>query len=331
MERSKTTILCYEKIVNRLRDQHSKLTGNKGHLDEMIAIWIWDEAQSGKYKASTLRQYKAAMVYMLENKNEDANRALDILNEVTIPNRVEGKTPPKRTSAKKLKHISERDLGYFVDVWLPASKSKWAALLRLWLNASLSTGLRPSEWESARLGPNNQELIIRNAKATNGRAHGPERTLQLTGLKPEERRDIICLVRELAKGYASKEGFEKLLKSLGNALYRESRKCWPKWKRHLSLYTTRHQFSANMKASGIGRRELAAVMGHATDKTASIHYAKRRKGKKLENYVTPRAEEIERVVPKYVGYTPAQEPTSVDYEGDSSSVSKANKPRMFFR
>jgi hypothetical protein len=76
---------------------------------------------------------------------------------------------------------------------LDESASAWASDLERWVEAGLITGLRPSEWAEARLehsaslGP---VLIVKNAKATNGRAHGPRRTMLLAGLTQEERNTI---------------------------------------------------------------------------------------------------------------------------------------------
>lgn len=47
-----------------------------------------------------------------------------------------------------------------------------------------------------------------------------------------------------------------------------------------TLYTARHQFSANAKSSdGLTRTEIAALMGHASIYTAGEHYGKRRSGR----------------------------------------------------
>ena len=62
------------------------------------------------------------------------------------------------------------------------------------------------------------------------------------------------------------------------ALYKACRQCWPRRKRHITLYSTRHQFSANAKSSGFSRAEIAAMMGHAVDITATIHYGRKQAG-----------------------------------------------------
>ena len=49
---------------------------------------------------------------------------------------------------------------------------------------------------------------------------------------------------------------------------------------NVTLYTARHQFSANAKSSdGLTRTEIAALMGHASIYTAGEHYGKRRSGR----------------------------------------------------
>ena len=47
---------------------------------------------------------------------------------------------------------------------------------------------------------------------------------------------------------------------------------------NITLYTARHQFSANAKSDGLSKEEVAALMGHASIYTAGEHYGKRRGG-----------------------------------------------------
>jgi integrase len=145
-------------------------------------------------------------------------------------------------------------------------------------------------------------LIVRNAKATNGRAHGDSRTLLLAELEPVLLDAILSLIRIISEHIATGASFAELQKSMSNAVYRESRKCWPRRENHISLYTMRHQFSANMKATEIGRQELAAIMGHATDRTAGLHYARKVTGRKVTYHVTPLAHEVSRVKNRYSAF-----------------------------
>ena len=71
-------------------------------------------------------------------------------------------------------------------------------------------------------------------------------------------------------------------------------KLWPNRERHPTLYSARHQFSANMKASGCKPEEIAALMGHAVDDTATTTYGKKVNGTRN---IKPKVdeEEIKRV------------------------------------
>lgn len=50
-------------------------------------------------------------------------------------------------------------------------------------------------------------------------------------------------------------------------------------KNRITLYSGRHQFSANAKKAGVPAIEIAAMMGHGSDETHVKSYGKRRVGK----------------------------------------------------
>ncbi|WP_157833755.1 site-specific integrase [Hydrogenovibrio kuenenii] len=50
-------------------------------------------------------------------------------------------------------------------------------------------------------------------------------------------------------------------------------------KNRITLYSGRHQFSANAKKSGIGLNELAALMGHRSNQTATQSYGRKLNGR----------------------------------------------------
>ena len=53
-------------------------------------------------------------------------------------------------------------------------------------------------------------------------------------------------------------------------------------KKHITFYSARHQFKANMQAKGVDHYELAALMGHGSIATANINYARKVKGTPID-------------------------------------------------
>lgn len=108
-------------------------------------------------------------------------------------------------------------------------------------------------------------LIVQNAKATNGRGNGKERRLPLTERQARMVQAVIAFMRKLPVGAKWHDSARVAFRAVRILLYPKS---------PYSLYTARHQFSANLKAQR-SRREVADAMGHKSERTAEVHYGKR--------------------------------------------------------
>lgn len=239
----------------------------------------WLVLHKPEWSRPTWRQYKAAAVYVLETHAEQGHAVAQEALETLLPIDVEGcTTTTRKTSAQKLKKLPLRDYRA-IHQWLSDHKGPWNADVQRWLAAGLLTGLRPREWGqcvyTTRLGED--ALVVRNAKATNQRAHGVERTVLLGGLSDEERAMIRAHV-DRATEWAAADRFAHFYHGCAAGLSRASRALWPKRDRRATLYSARHQFSADAKASGLAPEELAALMGHAVDTTAGQHYGRKAAG-----------------------------------------------------
>ena len=53
-----------------------------------------------------------------------------------------------------------------------------------------------------------------------------------------------------------------------------------KAKKRSTLYSCRHQCSANMKANGYSKKEVAHIMGHGSSCAATLHYGRGVSGRK---------------------------------------------------
>jgi hypothetical protein len=258
----------------------------------------WLVTQKTLWSRPTWRQYKAAVVYVLEvekEKNFDpiAHEALEAL----LPVDVEGCVPATRkTSGSKLKKFPNKDYKKLMQA-LDDHPSPWSMDLKRWLTAGLLTGLRPREWGQAKMIMRDGEpaLLVTNAKATNQRAHGPTRTIMLGGLYDQER-EIIKQHVERATQFAKVGQFQnRFYQGCAATLAKTARRIWRKREAgYVTLYSARHQFSADAKASGLLPEELAALMGHAVDTTATKHYGKKTAGIEMLR-VRPDPKEVAKV------------------------------------
>lgn len=231
---------------------------------------------------STIRAYRSSLIFysevLLKNKKitkDEYVKTVKLLKSINSskPNNV------KNTSAKKQKHLTPKDLK-FLDGHLRDSKTKWSKPLRVWLRAGILTGLRPVEWRDAEYNGETNTLIVKNAKNTNGRANGYYRNLNLNHLDKEDI-NIIKQQLILSKKFNSAGLWDDYYNGCSNLMRYLCRKIWPNRKKRPTLYSTRHQYCANLKASGLRIVEIASLMGHATDETASETYGRKVVGTKV--------------------------------------------------
>lgn len=254
------------------------------------------------YSRQTWKQYKNALRFhaqtVIEIQNEkvvaeEAQAAIRLLDRETSDGCMKAGT---RTSALKQKTFKKADFDKVIAyLEKHVGKHRYARTLALWLKASRLTGLRPSEWENADLTQihSTPALVIRNAKATNGRANGEERTLLLDLLTKDELGVIQDMI-EMLEGYSTEMPFPRLQKVLGDYMNRATRRCFGKRKKYPTLYSNRHQFSADAKMSGHSKAEVAALLGQASDETAGIHYARKASGEAMIK-VSPLQSEVKTV------------------------------------
>lgn len=249
-----------------------------------------------KLSSSTVRYYRASLSYYAELEKETGQISQDVFNKIknTLSNLQAGskKDLELRTSAKKQKHLTLKDFS-FLDDALKNSKNRWAKPTRIWLHAGIISGLRPIEWQQTLYDKDEDKLIIKNAKNTNGRSHGEFRTIHLSHLDNFEKTILLQHLKVATQFYQS-GNWDTYYEGCGNLLKYTANKIWPSRKRHPTLYSARHQFSANLKASGCRPEELAALMGHAVDDTAMTTYGKKVNGTRGLK-PTINAEEVKRV------------------------------------
>lgn len=302
--RTETTERDYEHRAQRLLTAYRQETGLS--WKEYPVLACQHIAAKRQYLGkSTWRQYRSALIYFMTKNGpiEAVNFLKNCGVELCRP-------AATRTSAQKTHALPQEDLVELLT-FLARGKGCWDRILGLWLVAGRMTGLRPGEWNRAELtsGP---ALSVVNAKHTNGRGHGERRTLLLDKLPPDRLRAIQNFLFELHELRDKGVPFSSVYSSCRRRMTRVTRQLWPNRKKRPSLYSTRHQVAADCKATGTSLAELAAILGHATDETASVHYGRRAAGEKSGGRVSVPETETARIRQTY---RPRPQPKTIPEKG----------------
>jgi hypothetical protein len=200
--------------------------------------------------------------------------------------------PPLRTSQQKSKRIPPGDHDRICNAALASSSPNRQALVDL-LVAGAVTGLRLAEWPSAQFGPSPErefawQLIVRNGKHDDVRAHGEFRTLRWTALGNEIVSSITAWIA-VVQGAERDGTFSTLVNTLQALMRRLTMQLFPRRLKRPALYTGRHEAIARWKAHYVesaktveerieGLATVAALAGHASDETATTHYGRPHRG-----------------------------------------------------
>lgn len=234
----------------------------------------WLIEQQPSWKKSTWRHYKAAVAYLLQNFYPQETEALELLQSGT---QSRCKRVGRSTSDKKHKSFPPNCLEAIL-AHLATSHSQYSPPLSVFLQAAVLTGLRPTEWFGAHIQTDDEgtKLYVINAKQTNKRANGYHRSLNLNEFN-EKNTSIIRTWIGVVNDLPSKKSFDDLITSMSAVLRRVNLTLWPKSELRYTLYSGRHQASANWKTH-YRPAEVAALLGHAIDDTAVKHYGRASRG-----------------------------------------------------
>lgn len=256
---------------------------------------------------ATWRQYKSALLFAWQERG-------DAMGEAAVAMlRHEGQSEclrtTNRTSGKRAKGYDDAELQQVLDA-IKATSSKFAGLLATWVQLGNVVGVRPHEWcisEVIQAHPNEvgdldfegdggalvPYLRIRNAKRSNGRTHGEFRHLNLADLPPGMVRVVTQFAKKMSQlaeaglYEATCASCTKLLQRVNQSLHSNNDARW------IQLYSPRHKFTSKAKLH-LSQAQAAALLGHATTRTAEVHYGKRRSASGSLG-VKPVALEVERV------------------------------------
>lgn len=305
---------AYRRRAAQLANAATKKAGRRVSPTELAQSLI---ARRPELAPSTFRQNRAAVTFLMNEVAKD-QPALDpqtraviaLLKDVESVDRHDEGVP--RTSAQKQKRLDD-DLDRISHFAL-ATTSPNASTLVDCLTVGSLTGARLVEWPSAKFGPSDHpdyawQLMLTNGKRGNGRAHGETRVLRWEWLPEElvsQTQAWIFVARE-ATGNGSYETFVSTLESL---MRRVTKALFPRRQRRPTLSSARHAATARWKMNYVvsarstedkelGLAIVAALLGHATDETATRHYARAAEADGRFPTPTPDPAEVARIRRRY--------------------------------
>jgi hypothetical protein len=313
--RSPETVQAYRQRYGQLKRTALTELGSSFEPSSFVD-WVIDVKRQN-WNASTWRQNRAAIkegltgeVASEPGRATQIKRAIERLDQ-TRSALSKARTP--RTSAKKAKRFAIGDMARIRHAAL-ASASPNAQVLADILLATSVAGLRPIEWRSAKFGPSSvpgfaYEMTVRNAKHNAVRGHGEFRTLRWTGLDMVTARAIKRSI-DVAQGAKTAEHYKRIISTLAAMMRRLTAALFPRRKKRPTLYTARHEAIAHWKLHYVetqstpegrlnGLAIVAALSGHATDETATMHYGRSRRDERTGRGI-PQADpsEVARIRPR---------------------------------
>jgi integrase len=238
---------------------------------EVWDVIIWFCTQDGRWAASTIRQYRAAIAAEVERVMVDASWRESLLAQLRNYSPAPKVGGPRCTSARKRKSVPETEVEQ-VAKFLKASGTADDLLIARLMLYGVHFFLRPGEWIGVRF--EGTMFVAPNAKNTNGRGNGPERERDLSRYGADRIANLKNFLARLEAAAKAAGGWARLH---GRLAARLARVCKRLGIRRIAFYTFRHLGIATAKRT-MPAEEVAACAGHASVLTAGSHYAKSRCG-----------------------------------------------------
>lgn len=225
------------------------------------------KAAAPDYRPAYWRRLRNALSF--DQGEKGYSEAAVRINSVKNPVTREGSDiaiKPKQSRTRRVTEADEKKLlKYFTD-----QKGDGQQVVSA-LYIAMQTGARPAEMSGiVVVAPD--KVLIPGAKKSHSGARGADRVIELP---PDVVRRIGMAVNNLQGDIGP---VQDKIRAAG-------KKLWPQRKSVPTLYSWRHQLGANLKASGMDRKDIAYVMGHQATESA-------------DRYGNPRTARGGRVLPK---------------------------------
>lgn len=288
------TKIAYVERTERLLKQAKKdLEMDETPSAQQMVMWLKEKRKH--ITKNSYRLYKAALVFYYSEHDATPQNVEAAIELVKLSSDLSLKKSDK-TSGAKQKHIKDEDMKKILKyIEEKQDVHEYALYLKYWLKAGIATGLRPIEWCNAEIimHENKLALKVKNAKNTNGRANGEYRILLINEMNEEDINDIRIHLKNI-QNFVQLDMYERFYMSCSTELKRITKHLFKNRKKNISLYSTRHQFSANAKKTNLTTSQVAALMGHSVDDTANAYYGKKQFGN-INTKIRPTKEQTDSV------------------------------------
>ncbi len=239
-----------------------------------MAILPWLSAKAASWRITYFRLNRLSLAYVLE-KEGAPKELLDELRNLPYPRKEWLEKEGRNGKKRRVKLFPPEDLEkYIVELRDRKNyKGSFDGILWRFLQWNVQVGIRPSELEDLQvvLVNHKESLLIHNKKTNEIRGNGDCRLIFADKKIIQEAKELL---QERDRLFSVGIRWPDIQKGM---VYRMNRI------RHIiggypyTLYSTRHQFAANAKASGTGRRGLADMMGHRSTDSSQKFYGRKTK------------------------------------------------------
>ena len=265
-----STVIQYNSIMSAFFKRYERETSYTWQ-DDPIKFSNWIIKVNENCSSSTWRLRKNAITFCLEPIAPA--EAVNLIRNLKFIEK-DRKGLPLVTSQKKTKRIKTADFELLLRSLVKSDRT-YDVPLGIWLNAGLLIGARPCEWYGAVLNKN--EIILPCAKFNEERSCGKTRTIHFLEAFDSDGYINIKAHVDRVNSFESKQQYTDFYDSCRRRLWSVNHKIWPGKEKNITLYSPRHQFSANAKKVG-SPIIVAAMMGHRSSMTATEHYCRSEHG-----------------------------------------------------
>jgi len=295
-----STEIEYRKMAARFYKDLNTI--NPSSIELKLAVF------ADKYSKSYWMKIRRAIVF--DQKESGYSKPSKLISKIKYP--VDAVHTPK---TRRVRNISATDMSLFLrSESVPKHLKSALKIIQL-------TGCRPAELLKIQTLKNGK-FVIEGVKKNKDMKRGADRTITIENNHQSE--ILSKSLKVLKRWSVGKKDTESALRQL---MLSHSKRIFPRRIVRPSLYTVRHQFASNLKASSLSKKEISYLMGHQSSASIGI-YGNRRAGKGKSAITRAANNEVaQQVVRDKSKPIPSPKPVKTN----SISVSRHLKPSGYTR